>query len=391
MSNISCWFMNQFNIRSHRSQTGTKISHARQTTIDIQHSTKNLIVGAGLAGCLLAWRLEQAGQSVALIGSTQLPNASAVAAGVINPVTGRWMTKTWNFDSLQPQAEATYRELERQFNIQCYHPIPLIRYCQNSIDAKRMGKRMRNPRYADVLGPPIPTGEGPDAILDTHGSFHINQAAYVDLPLLLTTLRQHFAVTGAFRDETFMHAALKREPTGWAYRDVEADKVIFCEGVGMRDNPWFNDLPLTPAKGETLTVECPTLELPRAIYHHRKWILPYGDHSFRIGATFSNHDPSPEPTQAGAQELLESVRSFITAEHTLTIRQHLAGLRPTTKDSRPLIGEHPTERGLHVFNGLGAKGASLAPELTRQFLAHLLEGEPLDPEIDIARCLEPTT
>jgi glycine oxidase len=70
---------------------------------------KYIIVGAGLAGCLLAWRLEQAGQHVRLIDSTQLPNASEVAAGVINPVTGRWMTKTWNFEALIPHATATYR------------------------------------------------------------------------------------------------------------------------------------------------------------------------------------------------------------------------------------------------------------------------------------------
>jgi glycine/D-amino acid oxidase-like deaminating enzyme len=335
--------------------------------------------------------LEQAGQQVTLIGSTQLPNASEVAAGVINPVTGRWMIKTWNFDTLQPQAEATYRELEQQFGVELYHPIPLIRYCQHSIDAKRMGKRMRNPRYANVLGDFISAGEGPDAILDTHGSFHINQAAYVDLPLLLKTLRHYFAEIGVFRDETFIHADLKKEPPHWVYRGLQADHVIFCEGVGMRENPWFNCLPLTPAKGETLTLKCPTLELPRAIYHHRKWVLPYGDHRFRVGATFDSHDPSPEPTEAGAKELLEAARSFIAPKHELSIQQHYAGLRPCTKDFRPFIGDHPTEAGLHIFNGLGSKGASLAPELIRQFLGYLLEDGALDPEIDIARCFEQAT
>jgi glycine oxidase len=354
----------------------------------MQPTANHLIVGAGLAGCLLAWRLQQAGQAVTLIGSSTLPNASEVAAGVINPVTGRWMIKTWNFENLQPQAEATYRQLEQQFGMHCYHPIPLIRYCQHSIDAKRMGKRMRNPRYADVLGEPIAAGEGPAAILDSHGSFHIKQGAYVDLPLLLKTLRRHLSASGAFRDQTFIHAELHRQPSGWRYRDLQAEQVIFCEGVGMRDNPWFNWLPLTPAKGETLTVQCPTLQLPRTLYHHHKWLLPYGEQRFRIGATFDSDDPSPAPTEAGAQELLDAARSFISAQHTLTIEQHHAGLRPTTRDFRPFIGAHPTEHGLHIFNGLGSKGASLAPELSRQFLRHLLHGEPLDPEIDIARCLE---
>lgn len=346
---------------------------------------KHIVVGAGLAGCLLAWRLEQAGQEVILIGSTTLPNASEVAGGVINPVTGRWMIKTWGFDALIPHAETTYRELEQQFGVTLYHPIPLIRYCQHSIDVKRMGKRMRNPRYATVLGDTIPTGQGPDALEDTHGSFHIKQAAYTDLPLLLNTLRNYLAEQGIFRDETFVHANLIKTNARWTYHDLEAEHIIFSEGVGIQTNPWFNWLPLTPAKGETLILKCPTLNLPRAIYHHRKWILPYGDQTYRLGATFDSDDSTHEPTKAGARELLEAAQSFIAPQHTLQVKKHYAGLRPCTKDFRPFIGDHPTEDGLHIFNGLGSKGASLAPELIRQFLAHLLEGDTLDPEIDIAR------
>ncbi|MDG1241159.1 MAG: FAD-dependent oxidoreductase [Opitutae bacterium] len=352
---------------------------------------KHIVVGAGLAGCLLAWRLEQAGQHVTLIGSTTLPNASQVAGGIINPVTGRWMTKSWGFDRLISHAAATYRELEQQFEVELYHSVPLIRYCRNSTDVKRMGRRMRNPRYANVLGDPVPAGDGPDSFEDTHGSFHIKQAAYVQLPRLLQTLRKHFSQAGIFRDETFSHAELTRDDLQWRYHGLQANHIIFTEGVGMQSNPWFNWLPLTPAKGETLILECPTLDLPRAIYHHRKWLLPYGDHTFRLGATYDSDDASPEPTEAGARELLDAARSFIAPQHALTVKQHYAGLRPSTKDIRPFIGDHPTEAGLHIFNGLGSKGASLAPELIRQFLAHLLGGEALDPEIDIARFLDTST
>ena len=364
--------------------TNRLLTHTPPNT---QPDCQHLVVGAGLAGCLLTWRLLQAGTPVTLIGSTQLPNASEVAAGLINPVTGRWMIKTWNFDAVLPHAEATYREIEAQFGIQTYHPIPLIRYCQHSIDVKRMGKRMRNPRYANVLGDPIPHGAGPDAILDTHGSFHIKQAAYVDLPLLLKTLRQYFAEKGIFRDETFEHADLEHSPISsvWTYRDLSVERVIFCEGVGIQQNPWFQHLPLTPAKGETLIIESPTLTLPRTAYQHHKWLLPYGDGTFRVGATFDSNDTTPAPTEAGKQQLINDVRTFIPPQHTLHIKKHLAGIRPCTKDFRPFIGQHPTEKGLYIFNGLGSKGASLAPELIRQFQEYLNGNQLLDPDIDIAR------
>ena len=63
-----------------------------------------------------------------------MPSAFGVAAGVINPVTGRWITKTWNFDQLLPKAVETYRAIEQQFGIQVYRPIPEIRFCQNAED-----------------------------------------------------------------------------------------------------------------------------------------------------------------------------------------------------------------------------------------------------------------
>ena len=88
-----------------------------------------------------------------------MPSAFRVAAGVINPVTGRWMTKTWNSDQLLPEAAETYRSIEQQFGIQVYHPIPEIRFCQNAEDLKRVGRRMRNPRYQDVLSHITPAGE----------------------------------------------------------------------------------------------------------------------------------------------------------------------------------------------------------------------------------------
>lgn len=236
-----------------------------------------------------------------------------------------------------------------------------------------------------ALGDVVPAGDGPSALLDNHGSFHIKQAAYVDLPQLLRRLRQHFADNHCCRDQTFIHTDLRKHDDQWTYHDLSVDHIIFSEGVGMQINPWFNWLPLRPAKGETLTLQCPTLDLPRGLYHHRKWLLSYGNHHFRLGATFDSADSSDHPTEAGARQLLESAQSFIAPQHRLQIKQHDAGHRPCTEDFRPFIGNHPTERGLHIFNGLGTKAASLAPELIRQFLAHLLAGEALDPEIDSLR------
>lgn len=329
--------------------------------------------------------MDQLGLPYQLIGSSQLPNAWSVAAGVINPVTGRWMTKSWAIEQLLPEAQRTYRQLEHQFKLRCYHPIPLFRYCQNADDAKRMGRRMRNPRYQDVLGEFIPVGAGPAPILDYQGSFRILQAAYVDLPPLIGALHTYFKARGRLRDEVFVHAELQPTEAHWQYCGQPAARVVFCEGTGLRHNPWFQHLPLIPAKGETLILQAPTLELPQAIYHHQKWILPYGNGSLRLGATYDEQDQSPEPTAAGREALLQAARNFIRPEHSLEVQAHYAGHRPTTADARPLLGQHPSAAGLYLLNGLGSKGASLAPEMSRLILEHFQHATPLPSEVDLAR------
>ncbi|HKK19507.1 MAG TPA: FAD-dependent oxidoreductase, partial [Opitutales bacterium] len=108
-------------------------------------------MGAGLAGCTIAWRLRQAGHAFRLIGSSHMPSAARVAAGIINPVTGRWMTKSWRFDDFAPEAADFYAAIEREFSLKLYHPLPALRFCLNAEDAKRARRRSRNPRYANVL------------------------------------------------------------------------------------------------------------------------------------------------------------------------------------------------------------------------------------------------
>ena len=314
-----------------------------------------------------------------------MPSAFRVAAGVINPVTGRWMTKTWNFDQVLPVAVETYRAIEQQFGIQVYRPIPEIRFCQNAEDLKRAGSRMRNLRYQNVLSRMAAPGEAAPEFKDDFGTFHINQTAYVDLPLVVQTLRASFATLGQFRDETFLHSELQPAAIGWQYRDLHADKVIFCEGAAMQDNPWFKNLPLKPAKGETLLCQSPTLRLPQKLYHHKKWFLPYPDGSFRIGATYDESDLSGAPTAGKKDELLKAAHEALKEQHQIEVSAHQAGIRPSTLDSRPIIGAHPTELGLYLLNGLGSKGASTAPAMTQQLTEHILKNSPIENEVNLAR------
>lgn len=365
--------------------TVTRYLLQRNNTINQQPTTNNLIVGAGLAGCCLAWRLQQAGQSFRLVGSSQLPSAAKVAAGIINPVTGRWMTKSWRFDDFAPEAARFYAEIERAFSVKLYHPLPAVRFCLNADDAKRAKRRSRNPRYANVLAKYETADPGLSIFQNPHGNLRIQGAAYVDLPLFVETLRADYQAGGHYEDKVFEHSRLEKTETGWSYAGHGYDRVIFCEGAALKENPWFGNLPLTPAKGETLLCRSEGLELNEELTHHGKWLLPYPDGSFRIGATYDEGDLSPDPTAAAKEELSQAFHTMTRESHSLSVLDQPAGLRPATSDARPLLGAHPTEPRLYIFNGLGSKGASLAPTLSRELIDFIFEKTPLHPETNIQR------
>ena len=314
-----------------------------------------------------------------------MPSAYKVAAGLINPVTGRWMTKSWNFDQFLPEAELMYRSIEKALGIEIYHPLPELRFCQNTEDVKRVSRRLNNPRYQNVLGKYHEPGSNTLQFNDYHGSFEIKRAAYVDLPKLVNSLQGVFLQKDKYRDEYFDYSQLKRAGGTWQYNDIIAEFVVFCEGTALVKNPWFGQLPIIPIKGETLHCKSTTLELDTKLIHHKKWILPYSDGSFRIGATYdeSNHDPTP--TSYGKKALLAAALDVLKKSHNIETISHQAGIRPATSDSRPIIGAHPKHPGLYLLNGLGSKGATTCPSMAMQLTKHITDGATLDSHVDVKR------
>jgi glycine/D-amino acid oxidase-like deaminating enzyme len=56
----------------------------------------------GISGTMLSWFLHKAGKSFIVIDEGNSNTASKVAAGIINPVTGRRFVYTWMIDELMP-------------------------------------------------------------------------------------------------------------------------------------------------------------------------------------------------------------------------------------------------------------------------------------------------
>jgi glycine oxidase len=118
------------------------------------------------------------------------------------------------------------------------------------------------------------------------------------------------------------------------------------------------------------------------ILNRGHWVLPTSSGEARIGATYAREGELV--TRAARAELECSARELLGGR-TFTVKAHEAGVRVTAPDRRPLAGRDPREPRLGVINGLGSKGALLAPWLARQWVRHLAEGALFDPAMTVGR------
>jgi len=67
------------------------------------------------------------------------------------------------------------------------------------------------------------------------------------------------------------------------------------------------------------------------------------------------------------------------------ILNHFAGIRPTVKDRRPLVGTHPNYKNMHILNGLGTRGVMLAPSMAMNLYDYIENNVALEHYVNIDR------
>ncbi len=345
----------------------------------------HFIIGQGLAGSLLAWRLLTAGRRVLVIDNGNVAAASRVAAGLVNPVTGKRLVREPKAETYLAEARACYGRLAGQFGVDFFHDKPMLRLFDNDEIKLSWAKRNDDDEYRGLIGEAL----GSDECGFETGGFIQYQTGYLLTSPLLNTLSQWFKQQTAMLETEFSYADLQFGDT-IRWQDHSADGVIFCEGARVINNPWFRHLPMQPSRGDILTLQTDD-PLPTWIINSGQWLLPLENGLFKVGATYDWPRPGQPLQEKGSLQGREKLLSVLhrlapTVKHYQLV-EHRAGIRPNSKDKRPLIGFHTQHPRLAVFNGFGSKGSMLIPYYARHFADVLLTGGRLDTDVDIKRWL----
>lgn len=340
-----------------------------------------LIIGQGLAGSCMALQLLKRGKKILVIDQPHANTSSMVAAGMFNPITGRNMVKTWKADDLFPYLHTFYQSLEKELQSSFLNVINIYRPFLDLAEQNEWMGRSTSEDHQNYIEKVHHRPQYQSDLKDEYGGLELKQSGYVDLPIFIDTIRERLKKENAYIECEFREELLIINDEGVLYDKYNSNKVIICTGEGIANSKLFGWLPYSMVKGEMLEIS--VRQLPEVLYNRGVFILPKKDKTCRVGATYDLYDRTYDATEKARKTLVDKLNGLYHSEYQIT--KQIAGIRPATKDRRPFVGIHPEYPQIGIFNGLGAKGVTLAPYFSKQFVDLLEGGGKLDREVDITR------
>jgi len=341
-----------------------------------------IVVGQGIAGSLLAYQLIKAKKKVQVLNDESLPTSSAVAGGIFNPITGKNLDKTWLADKIFPFLREFYTSLEKEFHATFYHETNLYRPFANEQQQKHFLRLTDEYDLGNYLKIIQPNQSDYEQVSNDLGGLYTVSAGWVNVPKMLKYFRDFFKQNESYQAEKVDFAELIISENNIFYKGFQAKRIIFCEGFYSTQNSFFSWIPFNPAKGETLLADVEGYKI-KEIINQGFWIIPLDGNKCRLGSTYIWDNLDWQATVSGRELIASKISKILSIPYQITGQE--AGIRPTTKDRRPFMGNHPYHNNLYTFNGFGTKGVSLAPYCAKEMLGFLEKNKVLMSEANIDR------
>lgn len=339
-----------------------------------------LIVGQGVAGSCLALKLLEEKKSFRVIDEDK-DKASTVAVGVYNTLVLKRFAQIWNAKEQLEGMFDYFGSFEKLLNKKIISQIPTYRIINNEQELKTLQKKAALPEMKDFLSGEI-IKDSNSTLKAPLGFTEIKQTGRIDLKECVNSFKDYLISQDLYENEKFDFSELKFQKKKIIYKNTVADKVVFCEGFGVKKNPYFNYLPVIGVKGEVLKIKTKEI-LPHGIWKAYNFLMPLEDGICYTASTYDREDLTSEPTENGKQEIIRHLKEIYDGE--FEILEHTAGIRPTVVDRRPILGNHPIHANLFVLNGMGTRGTLLAPQMTTFLFDFMEKGKEIPKEANIRR------
>lgn len=346
------------------------------------------ILGGGLAGCALAGALLARNRSVVLLDSGSLGSgASGTPGALVNLATGRRGTRVWKAAECYDSLCRSFTRVSSAADEPFYFTHGVLRPALTEKMADKMREQYEktdwDPAYCRWLNRGEILERHPD-IQCVKGGLWLPAGMSVNAEAYLQGCRKDLRSSGALIREHCRYECLEKKGR-WQLRTEKeihtCNRVIFAIGEAMVKHPWWTFLNLHPVKGQVALFESER----DLSFNHSVSSLGYiarlnHPKRFVMGSTYEHDFNSAEPDMEGERYLRKRLRRTLPElESRSKIIDRWAGVRVTTPDRKPVIGEHPRKKGIYCFTGLGSKGLLYSHYLGERMVGWL-EGDRNLPE-----------
>ena len=348
-------------------------------------NTDVVVIGAGVVGCSVAWYLAREGVKVTILEREAIGSgASAHATGSLS-LLGAEFSPGASFQ----MARASYAEfpqivpeLESGTGIDLlYQRRPSLRLAldDEEVDLIKDLMAWQQP-HVDmhwIDAQEIRSIE-PRLSHSIVGAVYEHESAQLDSYRFNLALARGAELKGAsilYREVTGLIASGSQiSGVRTASGDVHCGTVVVAAGTWSRAfTPWLGfPVPVRPMKGERLLLNYPGEPLPVLISSPKRGhMISRTDGLTSVGSTggrdydqkelFWGEEFDRQPTETARLELLQRAVDVLPDLERAELVQQLAGSRPLSPDSKPIIGPVPGLEGVLLATGHTTKGIHLGP------------------------------
>lgn len=342
---------------------------------------KYIIVGQGLAGTLLSWQLIKRKIPHVVVASQLKQSASLVAAGMFNPLVFKRISKSWKIDQLLPVMTKTFVELEEALNEKLLFRQDIAKLIRQD-EIEWWNERVKS-QELDQYFDGFHSNDNISGVNKAFDYVRVKNAGFIDLVTLIHSYRNKLKDENIFIEGDLAYEDIDLNNSSINWQGITAERIVFCNGVHNLGNPLFNEVVFYPTRGDVLDVYIEGLSEEYTI-NKDIFLLPRGKNKFLIGSTYDHKNIEWEPNMNSRDYLLLKASQII--DKPIKLIDHRAGVRPTIKDRRPVLGFSKHDNRAAIFNGLGTKGVMLGPYFSVEMI-NMLENSDykVDKEVSVER------
>ena len=354
-----------------------------------------IVVGGGLMGCSVAYRLAKDGAQV-LVLERSIPGAeaSSAAAGILGPTVESFE------DALALQIGRRSRELHAELADELDELCGVdvgFRRCGvvtlafdeeelAALDSQASSLELHGIR-CDRWSPEELMQEEPAANREALGALSVSEDAQVEPKKLLSAI-----ALAAERDGvTFRSGSTVRSVSieGGRVRGVElSDQAIEADRLVVAAGSWTTLIPglpfdsetIFPVRGQMIATETRPPIFRRVVFGAGGYVVTRPDGRVLCGSTTERVGFQRGITFGGMADVIGKATRIAPELRTASMQEHWSSFRPGTPDGLPLVGETQVD-GLFVASGHYRNGILLAP-LTAQLIAEAMAGKPVSREAE---------